>query len=140
LEVFSMKQQVAPYINFQGRAREAMELYQSVLGGELELYAAGEHGGPRRAEPGDRIQHARLSGDGFLIVGSDGHPSYPTTSGDNMAIALVGSDRAAMQAAFEKLSEGGQAKMPLTEGPWGGAAAWLSDRFGINWNLDLQPE
>jgi PhnB protein len=135
-----MNQRVAPYINFQGRAREAMELYQSVLGGKLELYAAGEHGAPRPAEPSDKIQHARLSGDGFLVIGSDGHPSYPPTSGDNIAIALVGSDRAAMQASFEKLSEGGNVKMPLTEGPWGGAAAWLTDRFGINWNLDLQPE
>lgn len=135
-----MKQHVAPYINFQGQAREAMKLYQSVLGGKLELYAADEQGVPRPAEPGDRIQHARPSGDGFLVIGSDGHPSYPPTNGDNMAIVLIGSDRAAMQAAFDKLSEGGQAKMPLTKGPWGGAAAWLSDRFGINWNLDLEPE
>lgn len=135
-----MKQQVAPYINFQGRAREAMELYQSVLGGKLELYAAGEQGAPRPAQPGDRIQHARLSGDGFLVIGSDGHPSYPPTSGDSIALALVGTDRAKMQAAFVKLSEGGVVKMPLTEGSWGGAAAWLTDRFGINWNLDLQPE
>jgi PhnB protein len=135
-----MKLQVAPYINFQGRAREAMELYHSVLGGKLELYAAGEGGAPHPAGPGERIQHARLSGDGFLIVGSDGHPSYPPTSGDNIALALVGNDRAAMQVAFEKLAEGGQVKMPLTDGPWGGAAAWLSDRFGINWNLDVQPE
>jgi PhnB protein len=140
MEVVSMKQYVAPYINFQGRAREAMELYQSVLGGKLELYAAGEHGAPRPAQPGDKIQHARLSGDGFLVIGSDGHPSYPVTSGDNMAIALVGSDRAAMQASLEKLSEGGNVKMPLTEGSWGGAAAWLTDRFGINWNLDLESE
>jgi PhnB protein len=135
-----MKQQVGPYINFQGRAREAMELYHSILGGKLELYAADENGAPRPAGPGDRIQHARLSGDGFLVIGSDGHPSYPASSGDNIALALVGSDRAAMQMAFERLSEGGQVKMPLTEGPWGGAAAWLADRFGINWNLDLQPE
>jgi PhnB protein len=134
-----MKQQVAPYINFQGRAREAMELYQSVLGGKLELYAAGDHGAPRPAEPGDPIQHARLTGDGFLVIGSDGHPSYPPTTGDNIAVVLVGTDRAAMQAAFEKLAEGGRVKMPLTEGSWGGAAAWLTDRFGINWNLDLQP-
>lgn len=133
-----MKQQIAPYINFQGRAREAMELYQSIVGGKLELYAADEHGTLRPAEPGDRIHHARLSGDGFLVIGSDGHPSYPPTTGDNMAIVLVGSDRAAMQAAFDKLAEGGQVKMPLKEGPWGGAAAWLTDRFGINWNLDLE--
>lgn len=134
-----MKLQVGPYVNFQGRAREAMELYHSILGGKLELYSAGEGGAPQPAQPGDRIQHARLSGDGFLVVGSDGHPSYPPTNGDNIAIVLVGSDRAAIQAAFEKLAEGGQVKMPLTEGPWGGVAAWLSDRFGINWNLDLEP-
>jgi PhnB protein len=135
-----MKQQIAPYINFQGRAREAMEHYQSFLGGKLELYAAGEQGAPRPAGPGDRIMHARLSGDGFLVIGSDGHPNYPPATGDNIAIALVGTDKSAMQAAFEKLAEGGMVKMPLTEGAWGGAAAWLTDRFGINWNLDLQPE
>lgn len=121
-----MKQQIAPYINFQGRAREAMELYQRVLGGKLELYAAGEDGAPRPAQPGDRIQHARLSGDGFLVIGSDGHPSHPPTNGDNMGIVLIGSDRPAMQAAFEKLSEGGQVKMRLTEGPWGGAESTAS--------------
>lgn len=135
-----MQQQIGPYINFQGRAREAMELYQSVLGGKLELYAAGEGGAPRPAQPGDRIQHARLSGDGFLLVGSDGHPSYPATPGDNVAVVLVSHDRALLQAAFDKLAEGGRVKMPLSEGPWGGAAAWLSDRFGINWNLDLEPD
>lgn len=135
-----MKHRIGPYINFQGRAREAMELYHRVLGGTLELYAAGEQGAPRPAQTGEPIQHARLSGDGFLVVGSDGHPSYPPTNGDKIAIVLTGSDRAAMQAALEKLSEGGTVKMPLTDGPWGGSAAWLSDRFGINWNLDLEPE
>ena len=135
-----MKQQIAPYINFQGRAREAMERYQSILGGSLELYAADDQGKPRPAEPGDRIQHARLTGDSLLLIGSDGHPSYPPTTGDNIAVVLTGSDRAVMQAAFEKLAEGGQVKMPLTDGAWGGAAAWLTDRFGINWNLDLEPE
>ncbi len=135
-----MKQQIAPYINFQGRAREAMGLYQSVLGGELQLFTAGEGGAPQKAKPGDAIMHARLAGDGFLIIGSDGHPSYPPTTGDNLAIVLVGSDRVAMQSAFDKLAEGGKVKMPLKEGPWGGAAAWLTDRFGINWNLDLEEE
>src|SRR5574340_55901 len=55
LEVFGMKHLIGPYINFQGRAREAMELYHSVLGGKLELYAAGEQGAPRPAQPGDPI-------------------------------------------------------------------------------------
>ena len=31
------KQYLSPYINFQGRAREAMEFYHKVLGGKLDL-------------------------------------------------------------------------------------------------------
>lgn len=26
--------------------------------------------------------------------------------------------------------------MPLTKTPWG-EAAWFADRFGINWNVDI---
>jgi PhnB protein len=133
-----MDQQVAPYINFQGHAREAMDFYQRVFGGQVDLYSAGEQGKPRPAEPGERIMHARLSSDGVLIVGSDGHPSYPVTVGDHMAVVLVGSDRERLSRAFDRLAEGGKVKMPLTDQPWGGAAGWLTDRFGINWNVDVE--
>lgn len=70
-----MNQQTAPYINFQGQAREAMEFYHAAFWGKLDLYSADEQGRPRKAEPGDRIMHARLSADGVLLIGSDGHPS-----------------------------------------------------------------
>ena len=75
------RQYLGPYINFQGRAREAMELYHTVLGGNLDLQTGA----------GDRISQARLEADGALIIASDGHPNYPATVGDNMAIALTNS-------------------------------------------------
>lgn len=128
---------IAPYINFQGRAREAMEFYHKVLGGKLELYAAGEKGEPRPADPGDRLTHARLEADGVLIIASDGHPKYPAKVGENMAIVLGGSNRARLSEMFTELAEGGQVKMPLTRTPWGAEAGWLTDKFGINWNVDI---
>ncbi len=133
------KQYVAPYVNFQGRAREALEHYQSLLGGTLELVAAGEQGQPRPAEPGDRVMHARLAAEGVLIIGSDGHPSYPPTVGDNLGIVLGGTDEAHLRKVFDGLAEGGTVKMPLTAMPWG-TAGWLTDRFGINWNVDIDRE
>ncbi len=27
--------------------------------------------------------------------------------------------------------------MPLTDAPWG-TAGWLTDKFGISWNLDIE--
>jgi PhnB protein len=131
------KQYVAPYINFQGRAREAFEHYQRVLGGKLELYAAGEQGQPRPAAPGDRIMHGRLELERILILGSDGHPSFPPTPGDNIALVLGGSDEDYLRQAFDGLAEGGVVKMALSAQPWG-TAGWLSDRFGINWNVDVE--
>jgi PhnB protein len=133
-----MTEKTAPYINFQGRAHEAMDFYHDIFGGELSLYAADETGKPREAQQGDRIMYARLEADGVVLIGSDGHPKYPPTAGDNIAIVLMGTDREALVAAFDKLADGGEVKGPIRDAPWGGAAGWLRDRFGINWNIDIE--
>src|SRR5581483_631821 len=75
-EIRMSQQHISPYINFRGRAREAMEFYQRVLGGDLHLHTLDEQGQPKPAGPGDRITHAVLEADGARIVGSDGHPQY----------------------------------------------------------------
>jgi len=43
------KIQLSPCVNLAGRAREAMEFYQRILGGKLELLATGEKGESRPA-------------------------------------------------------------------------------------------
>jgi len=110
------KTHLAPYINFQGSAREAMEHYHRILGGKLELFASDNSGKPKPAGPGERIMYARLEADGILMIASDGNPKYPA-----------------------KVAAGGQVGMPLTDQPWG-TSGWLTDRFGINWNVDIEKE
>jgi PhnB protein len=128
---------LAPYINFQGHAREAMEHYQKVLGGKLEMFTADERGQPKPAGQGDSIMYARLESEAVVIVASDGNPKYPAKVGEHIGLSLVSSDRARLTKAFDELAEGGQVKMPLTDQPWG-TAGWLTDRFGINWNIDIE--
>jgi PhnB protein len=120
------QQRLGPYINFQGRAREAMEFYQKVLGGKLDLQIAG-----------DRVGQARLEADGVLIVGSDGHPKYLPTVGDHMAIALSGTDKGRLTKIVNDLAAGGQMKGPLTAQPGGSEVGWLVDKFGINWMVSI---
>jgi PhnB protein len=132
-------QYLGPYINFGGRAREAMELYHRLLGGNLDLQTLDEQGAPKAAGPGDSIMYARLEAEGALIIGSDGHPDYPATVGDNLAIALGGTDRDRLTRAFDGLAEGGTIKMPLRPQPWGADVGWLMDRFGINWMVSIEP-
>jgi PhnB protein len=128
---------VGPYINFQGRAREAMEFYQKVLGGKLELQTMNEQGVSKPAGPGDRITHSWLEADGARIIASDGHPDYPPKVGDNMAIALGGTDKGRLTRTFKDLAEGGKIKMPLSEQSGGANVGWLTDKFGINWMVSI---
>ncbi len=124
------------YVNLQGRAREAMEYYHTALGGNLDLQTVNEQGVARPAGPEDRITHARLEADGVLILATDGHPNYPAQVGENIAIALGGTDKDRLTSIFNQLAEGGRVKMPLTEQA-AGAVGWLTDRFGINWMVTI---
>lgn len=129
--------ELSPYINFGGRAREAMEFYHQVLGGKLDLLTMNEQGVTGPAGPGDRISHSRLEADGAVIMASDGHPDYPATVGDNMALSLGGSDKERITKIFNQLGEGGMIKMPLAEQPWGSDLGFVLDKFGINWMVSI---
>src|SRR5437867_2496313 len=122
--------QLSPFINFQGRAREAMEFYQKVLGGKLDLQAG----------PGDRIGQARLQAEGVVIIASDGHPDYPAKVGENVALSLGGTDKARLTRIFTALAESGRLNMPLAKQTWGGEVGWLVDKFGISWTVNIQQE
>src|SRR5690349_5020378 len=113
------KIQVSPYVNFQGQAREALEFYQQILGGKLNFYTVNKEGVAKPTEPGERITYALLEAEGGHIIGSDGHPDYPAKVGENMALALNGTDKDQITSIFNGLAEGGTIKMPLSKQPWG---------------------
>jgi PhnB protein len=126
-----------PYINFRGHAREAMEFYQKALGGTLELSTFTEQGAPKEAGPDDAIMHAVLTVDSLRIMGSDGMPAYPPTVGDNIAVALSGSDHELLSKAFDLLSEGGIVKQALKTESWGDSFGYFVDKFDINWMVNI---
>jgi PhnB protein len=128
---------INPYINFQGRAQEAMKFYQKVLGGKLDLLTFSPDGPPREAGPGDTIMHSRLESDSAIIMGTDGMSDHPPTTGDNFAIALGGSDHERLSKIFEQLGEGGTVKQTLKTESWGDTFGWLEDKFGINWMVNI---
>jgi PhnB protein len=131
------KIQLSLYVNFQGRAREAMEFYHEVLGGNLDLQTLDEQGASRPAGPGDTITYSRLETAGGQIVGVDGHPDYPAKAGENMALALGGTDKDRITEIFNHLAEGGIIKMPLTGQSSGADVGWLADKFGISWMVSI---
>lgn len=127
----------SPYINFQGRTQEALEFYNRALGGELTLLSPTPGEAPHLSQPGEPVMHGALKVGDLLIMASDGHPDYPPTPGDNMAIALSGTDLEFLSKAFDLLSEGGTVKQPLTAESWGDRFGYFVDKFGINWMVNV---
>src|SRR5690606_716624 len=79
-----------PYISSDGNAREALEFYRDVLGGELTMHTYGEFGDPDGPQA-EKIMHGTLRSDrGFTLMAADAPPGMPYHPGDNIAISLSG--------------------------------------------------
>jgi PhnB protein len=129
-----------PYLNFNGTARQAMEFYRDVFGGDLTLSTFAELGMADGADA-DKVMHAQLqTGNGYTIMGADvpGNMEFQPPAG--FAVSLSGDD-SALAGYFEKLSAGGTVIMPLAKQAWGDEFGMVTDQFGIPWMVNIsQPQ
>ena len=130
-----------PYLAFDSNARQAMEFYRDVFGGNLNINTFGEFGSPEEAEA-DKIMHAQLETDsGFTLMASDTPAGMQRRPGDNISISLSGDDGDQLRGYWEKLSDGGNVTMPLEKQMWGDEFGMCVDRFGIPWMVNItQPQ
>jgi PhnB protein len=132
-----MSSRLNPYINFDGDAREAMEFYRDVLGGELVINTFGEYGSDDPAIA-DKTMHAQLETDrGFTLMASDTAPGMEHRPGTNITISLSGEDGDELRGYWDKLADGGTVGMPLEKQMWGDEFGMLTDRFGIAWMVNI---
>jgi PhnB protein len=125
-------------VAFDGDARQAMEFYQSVFGGELALNTFGETGAPGVEQVADKIMHAMLeTPSGYTLMASDTPPGMQYRPGHNISLSLSGDDDAELRGYFAKLSEGGTVGVPLEKQMWGDVFGMCTDRFGIDWMVNI---
>jgi len=133
-----MATRLNPYISFDGNARQAMEFYQQVFGGDLALNTFAEMGGAADAPGADQIMHGMLETDGGLtLMGSDTPPGTDHHPGNNMAVSLSGDDAPALRGHWEQLSAGGTVTVPLERQMWGDDFGMCIDQFGIAWMINI---
>jgi len=133
-----MTTRLNPYLNFRDTTRQAMEFYQSALGGELTMSTFGEHHASEDPAEQDKIMHAHLeTPSGLMLMASDTPSSMELTPGNNFAVSLSGDDEAELRGYWDKLSEGGTTVMPLEKAPWGDTFGMCVDRFGTSWMVNI---
>lgn len=133
-----MATQLSPYINFRGNAREAMEFYHSVFGGELTLSTFADFHASEDPAEADLIMHGALNTeDGLALMGSDKPTSMAFTPGNNFSVSLNGDDETQLRGYWDQLIDGGTVSMPLEKSMWGDTFGMCVDKFGVDWLVNI---
>ena len=133
-----MQSKLNPYINFRDNTREAMEFYQSVFGGKLQMATFKDYHASQDASEDNLIMHSQLEDDnGIVLMASDTPGRMEYRPGTNMSISLSGDNEAELTGYFEKLSAGGTVTMPLEKAMWGDSFGMCVDKFGVQWLVNI---
>ena len=137
-----MASRLNPYLSFDGNAREAMEAYKAVFGGELTVSTFGDMG---QTDEGlkDKVMHSQLETPaGFTLMASDAPPGASEFKpGNNFAVSLSGDDEGELRGYWDKLAESGNVTLALEKQMWGDVFGMVVDRFGTMWMVNIaQPQ
>jgi PhnB protein len=125
-----------PYLHFTDNARTALEFYREVFGGTLNVMTFGDMGtqGPEAA----KVMHGQLdSPSGFTLMASDTPEGMTRPSGAGISVSLSGDQAEELRGYYKQLSESGTVTMALEKQMWGDEFGMCTDRFGIDWLVNI---
>jgi len=126
-----------PYLAFEREAREAMNFYHGVFGGDLVLTTFGEGGMPHEPQDAELVLHAQLTtAEGGTLMGSD-TPTGVEAPQRGQQVSVSGDDGESLTRTWDALSEGARILEPLAVAPWGETFGMLVDRWGVTWMVSI---
>jgi PhnB protein len=136
-----MASRLNPYLNFNGNARQALEFYTSVFGGELTLSTFADFG-TQNSPDADRIMHGQLETDaGYTIMAADLTSDMEYHPPAGFSVSLSGDDTDILHGYWENLAASGTTTMPLQKQVWGDEFGMCVDKFGVSWLVNIsQPQ
>lgn len=137
------------YLTFNGDCEDAFDHYKAVFGGDYQSISRFGEMPPQEGMPPipddqkDKIMHVSLPiSNETVLMGSDtgGEWGRDYKAGNNFSISISTETTDEADRIFSELSEGGEVTMAMNKTFWGSYFGMFSDRFGINWmiNVNLQ--
>ena len=116
-----MQQRITPNLWFDGEAEEAAAFYTSIFeNSRIVDVARYTEAGP--GEPGS-VMVVEFELDGQRFVGINGGPQFPFTPAISLQVNCA--DQEEVDHYWERLTEGGEE----------GQCGWLTDRYGVSWQV-----
>ena len=127
---------VTPFLMFQnGDAEEAMNFYISLIE-DSAITNIARYGANESGDEGTVMQATfTLKGQEFMCIDSNVKHQFDFTP--SFSIFLTCDTEEELESIYGKLSDGGQALMPLGDYGFSKKFGWLNDRFGVSWQLNL---
>ena len=126
------------YLSFPGNARQALEFYAEVFGGDLQLHTFEAF--YRTDGPPEAIAHGAFSGGPVSLFGSDAALGEVPVHIEGAMLSLLGAaEPQVLHAWFDRLAEGGTVLDPLGPKPWGAVDGQVVDRHGLRWLIGYEP-
>lgn len=129
-----------PYIHFNGNAREALEFYAQALGDQADIMTFGDY--RMEGMPEDKVMHGQIKVDGKIVFMASDAPDDQGSSHEGFSVCLSGmlNNADELRGYWQKLQDGATVRMPLKKEVWGDEFGMLTDKFGIDWMVDIASE
>lgn len=128
-----------PYLFFSGNAKEALEFYKGVFGGQLDISTFDSVPADTMPEgarmDADKVMHGLLSGGAVRLMASDSKKASPEAK--KIELSLSGEDEATLRGYYDALADSGKVGMPLEKAPWGDFFGMVTDKFNISWMVNI---
>ena len=130
-------QKFTTFLMFTGQAEAAMKLYTSLF--KQSAIVNITHYGANDTGAEGTVRHATftLNGQEFMCIDSSPVHAFTFTPSISLYVRCESEDE--IDQVFAALSDGGQVLMPLDQYPFSRKFGWLSDKFGVSWQLNLEP-
>ena len=130
-----MANSLTPFLMFTGACEKAINFYVGLFPGAeitlLERYGVGEQG------PEGTVKRAAFTIAGQPLLAIDSPPVHAFTFTPAISLFVQCRSIERMKVLVERLAEGGKVYMPLDDYGFSKLFAWVGDRFGVTWQLNL---
>jgi predicted 3-demethylubiquinone-9 3-methyltransferase (glyoxalase superfamily) len=116
-----MNNSIFPCLWFDGKAKEAAAFYCSVFGNSKIAV--------------ESPMAVKFEIEGKMIMGLNGGPMFKITPSVSLFVTCTSDEE--IERIWDKMTEGGSVMMPLNKYPWSEKYGWLTDRYGMTWQLML---
>jgi predicted 3-demethylubiquinone-9 3-methyltransferase (glyoxalase superfamily) len=131
-----MAKTIAPFLMFQDKSAEAaMRFYVSLFRGaeilELHLYGKGDPG------PEGTVKLARFRIAGLTVLCSDSHVKHAFSFTPASSLFVECESEEELERLHSAFADGGATLMPPDAYGFSRRFAWVNDRFGVSWQLNV---